>query len=196
MPTQHSNDLLVTSLALPEVKTVQPKYYEDYRGFFAESYSARKLKEYGIAPVFVQDDHCFDISKATFRGIHFQNKPHAQGKLIRCTRGTIMDFAVDLRGDSPTFRQWVYVVLSAENRKQIWIPRGFGHAYLTLADSSELQCKCDDFYFAELHRSIRYDDPEINLKLIHRDAIISDIDRAAPYLRDSDVHFSMEDNAL
>ena len=192
-PSIQNNDLTITHLELPEVKIIKPTYYEDYRGFFAESYSAKKLAELGINTVFVQDNYNCNISKGTFRGIHYQNNPHAQGNLVLCTRGSIMYFAIDLRSDSPNFKKWVYAILSENNHKQIWIPRGFGHAYLTLSDDSKVQYKCDDYYYPELHRVIRYDDPEINLNIIYKNLIISESDEKAPFLKDSDVNLFMDD---
>lgn len=190
---RYHNDLCVTNLELAGLKVIQPKYYEDFRGFFAESFSARKLNDYRIRTNFVQDDCCFSHFRGTFRGIYFQNAPHAQGKLIRCTRGRIMDFAIDLRRDSPTFKRWNYVILSAENRKQLWIPRGFGHAYMTLSDNCEVQIKCDAYDVPESKRLIRYNDPDINLKINKSDLILSETDKIAAFLKDSDVNLSMKD---
>lgn len=190
---QYYNDLCVTNLELSGLKAIQPKYYEDFRGFFAETFSVRKLRDFGLDTTFVQDKCSFSYFKGTFHGIYFQKHPHAQGKLIRCTRGKIMDFAIDLRSDSPTFKQWTYVILSAENHKQLWIPHGFGHAYMTLSNNCEVQCRCDNYDAPESQRIICYDDPEINLKIIRSELIISEADRLAPRLKDIDVNFSMGD---
>ena len=105
----------VTELALPGVKIIEPTYFEDYRGYYCETYSKRTLAEYGIDCEFVQDNHFLCLERGTIRGIHFQNDPHAQAKLIRCTRGSLLDIAVDLRKGSPTYLQWCSVILSAEN---------------------------------------------------------------------------------
>lgn len=190
---QYKNDLSVTNLELAGLKVIEPKYYEDFRGFFAESFSERKLRDFEINTTFVQDNYNYSHSKGTFHGIYCQNNPHAQGKLIRCTRGAIMYFAIDLRRDSPTFKRWNYVILSSENHKQLWIPCGFGHAYLTLSDNCEVQFKYDAYNVLESERVIRYDDPDIHLNIIKSDLIISEADKNAPLLKDSDVNFSLKD---
>lgn len=179
---------------IPGVKILKPQYFEDYRGYYCETYSSRTLKQFGIATVFVQDNHSFTIKKGTIRGIHFQNNPKAQIKLVRCTRGSILDVAVDLRKDSPTFKQWDATILSAENRNQIWIPSGFGHGFLTLEDNCEVQYKVSAFYEPELDRAIAWNDPEIAINWGIENPIVSVKDIKAPTLRDSDVNFTMELN--
>ena len=186
--------LKITDLALPGVKVIEPTYFEDYRGYYCETYSSRTMAQYGMNPVFVQDNHSFSLKKGTIRGIHFQNNPHPQLKLVRCTRGRVMDYAVDLRRDSPTFKQWVAVELSAENRKQIWIPSGFGHAFITLEDNCEVLYKVDDWYYPELDRAIAYNDPEIGIDWGTDSPIISVKDTKAPTLTLSDVNFTVEEN--
>ena len=131
----------ITELALSGVKIIEPTYFEDYRGYYCETYSKRTLTEYGINDEFVQDNHSMTLKKGTLRGIHFQNNPVPQIKLVRCTKGAIKDVVVDLRHNSSTFKQWLAVELSAENRRQIWIPSGYGHAFLTLQDNCEVQYK-------------------------------------------------------
>lgn len=138
--------LKITELSLDGIKIIEPTYFEDFRGYYCETYSSRTMSEYGLNYVFVQDSHSFSLKKGTIRGIHFQKNPKAQTKLVRCTRGRVMDFAVDLRQNSPTFKQWVSVELSADNRKQILIPKGFGHAFITLEDNCEVQYKVDELY--------------------------------------------------
>lgn len=177
------------------VKVLEPKYFEDYRGYYSETYSSRTLKEHGLEPVFIQDNHSYSIKKGTIRGIHFQNNPKPQLKLVRCTRGRVMDYAVDLRKDSPTYKKWVAVELSAENRKQIWIPSGFGHAFITLEDNCEVQYKVDEWYYPELDRSIAWNDPEIAIPWGIDNPIVSEKDIKAPTLQTSDVNFSMEENS-
>jgi dTDP-4-dehydrorhamnose 3,5-epimerase len=183
--------MTITQTALPGVQILVPVYHEDYRGYYAESYSARTLSESGIDTVFVQDNHSYSIQRGTLRGIHFQNNPKPQVKLARCTRGTVLDFAVDLRRDSPTFKKYVSVVLSAENHKQIFIPAGFGHAFLTLTDNCEVLYKVDEFYEPQYDRAIRYNDPEIAIAWPVANPIISQKDIDAPLLRDSDVNFTI-----
>lgn len=188
--------LKITELELPGVKIIEPTYFEDFRGYYCETYSSRTMAQYGLNPVFIQDNHSLSLKKGTIRGIHFQNNPHPQLKLVRCVRGRVMDYAVDLRKDSPTFKKWVAVELSEGNRKQIWIPSGFGHAFITLEDNCEVQYKVDEWYDPELDRSIRFDDPEIGIDwcVPKEDLIYSQKDTVAPLLRDSDVNFSVEEN--
>ena len=179
----------VTPLALPEIKVIEPTYFEDARGYFCETYSKRTLAEYGINTEFVQDNHSLTVQKGTIRGIHFQKPPCSQGKLLRCTRGSIFDVAVDLRKNSPTFKQWVSVELTSDNHKQVWIPAGFGHGFLTLEDNCEVQYKADAFYAPECDRSIAWDDAEIGIDWGVDEPILSQKDKNAPRLADSDVDF-------
>ena len=180
---------------LPEVKIMIPKYFEDFRGYYCETYSSRTMLKYGINAVFVQDNHSYSIKKGTIRGIHFQNNPKPQLKLVRCTRGRVMDYAVDLRKDSPTFKKWVAVELTAENHKQIWIPSGFGHAFITLEDHCEIQYKVDEWYYPEFDRAIAWNDSDIAINWGIDNPIISEKDTKAPTLRESDVNFTMEENS-
>lgn len=184
----------IIELDIPGVKILRPKYFEDFRGYYCETYSARTLKAFGIETEFVQDNHSLSLKKGTIRGIHFQNNPKAQIKLVRCTRGRVLDFVVDLRKNSPTYKKWVSVELSEENRQQIWIPAGFGHGFVTLEDNCEVQYKVDELYYPEYDRAIAWNDPEIAIQWGIEDPIISQKDRMAPSLTDSDVNFSLEDN--
>ncbi|MCL1986942.1 MAG: dTDP-4-dehydrorhamnose 3,5-epimerase [Firmicutes bacterium] len=181
----------ITKTTLPEVKIIEPTYFEDYRGYYTESYSARTLAEHNITSTFVQDNHIFNLKDGTIRGIHFQNNPKSQTKLLRCTKGIIFDVAVDLRKNSPTYKQWVSVILSAENRKQILIPSGFGHGLLTLCDNCEIMYKVDNFYEPTLDRAIKWDDLDLNIKWPIKEPIVSPKDAAAPSLQDSDVNFTL-----
>lgn len=188
--------LKITELELKGVITIEPTYFEDFRGYYSETYSLRTMTEYGLNPIFVQDNHAYTKKKGTIRGIHFQNNPKPQLKLIRCTRGRIMDYAIDLRKDSPTFKKWVAVELSADNRKQLLIPAGFGHAYITLEDDCEVQYKVDELYYPEYDRAIAWDDPEIKINWGENfyPPIISEKDANAPTLAESDVNFTMKFN--
>lgn len=183
----------VTEIGLG-VKIIEPDYYEDYRGYYCEVYSKRSFEEMGIFIDFLQDNHSYSISKGTIRGIHFQNNPVPQSKLVRCTNGKVMDYAVDLRKNSPTFKKWVCVELSKENRRQILIPSGFGHGFITLVDNCEVLYKVDGFYEPKLDRSIKWDDPEIAIPWGCEDPIVSVKDINAPLLRTSDLNFSVEEN--
>ena len=179
----------ITELELPEVKILEPRYFEDFRGYYCETYSERTLKEYGILDQFVQDNHFLSLKKGTIRGIHFQNDPHAQSKLIRCTKGSLMSVAVDLRKGSPTYKKWVSAVLSAENRRQLYIPRGFGHCCMSLEDDTEGQYKVDALYAPEYDRAIARNDPEIGIEWPPIAPIVSPKDKAAKKLAESDVNF-------
>jgi dTDP-4-dehydrorhamnose 3,5-epimerase len=184
----------ITELELPSVRILEPKYFEDFRGYYCETYSSRTLHEWGIDTVFRQDNHSLSLKKGILRGIHFQINPKPQIKLVRCTRGRVMDYVVDLRRDSPDFRKWIQAELSEENRRQIWIPAGFGHAFLALTDNCEVLYKVDEWYYPEYDRAIAWDDPEIAIAWGISDPIISEKDRNAPKLAESDVNFSVEEN--
>lgn len=170
---------------------IEPDVFGDHRGWFFESYSKKKLADLGINVDFVQDNHSFSAEKGTLRGLHFQNQPMAQAKLIRCTKGAVLDVAVDLRKSSLTYKKWVAVELSAENKKQLFIPKGFGHGFLTLTPDAEFQYKVDEYYSKEHDRSIKFDDPEIGIDWKIIDPIISDKDKDAPLLKNSDVNFEV-----
>ena len=167
----------------------EPEVFEDDRGWFMETYSYSKLKEYGIDINFVQDNHSFSKNKGVLRGLHFQNNPHAQTKLFRCSRGLIQDVAVDLRKRSATYKKWFSIELSSSNKKLLFIPKGFAHGFLTLCDDVEVQYKVDEFYNKEHDRSIRYNDDEINIEWMLKNPILSNKDKIAPFLRDSDINF-------
>lgn len=179
----------VIETKLPGVVIVEPQVFGDHRGWFMESWSKKTMEAHGLNCDFVQDNQSYTARKGTLRGIHFQQYPMAQTKLVRVTRGAVMDVAVDLRKDSPTYRQWVAVELSAENRKQLLIPQGFGHAFLTLTDDVEFVYKCDNFYSKEHDRNIRFNDPELGVEWGIAEPILSEKDAAAPFLKDSDCNF-------
>lgn len=184
----------ITELDLTGVKVIEPKYFEDYRGYYCETYSKRTMSEHNINTVFHQDNHSYSQKKGTIRAIHFQNNPNPQIKLVRCTKGSIMDYAVDLRRDSPTYKKWVSQELSQKNRKQLLIPAGFGHGFITLEDDCEVLYKVDELYSPDLDRAIAWNDPEIQIPWNISDPIISEKDMKAPFLSLSDVNFSMENN--
>ena len=179
----------IIELELEGVKILEPKYFEDDRGYYTESYSSRTLREYGIDTVFVQDNHLMSLKKGTIRGIHFQNYPKAQSKLLRCTKGSILDIVVDLRKASTTYKKWVSLILSEENRRQIFIPKGYGHACISLEDNTQVQYKVDELYYPEYDRAIAWNDPELNINWTIDNVILSRKDREAPFLKDSDVNF-------
>ena len=179
--------------SLDGVYIITPQVFGDHRGWFCETYSAEKFKEIGIDTVFVQDNQSFSAQKGTLRGLHFQNNPMAQTKLLRCTRGKILDVAVDLRKGSPNYKKWVSVELSAENKKMIFIPKGFAHGFVTLSEDVEVQYKVDNYYSPENDRSVRFDDPAIGVDWGIENPVLSNKDLNAPLLADSDVNFTFED---
>jgi dTDP-4-dehydrorhamnose 3,5-epimerase len=143
------------------VRLIRTRRFGDDRGWFSETYHAVKWAEQGVTVDFVQDNHSMSVPAGTIRGIHFQIPPHAQDKLVRCPKGRIIDFAVDLRRGSPTYGRYVATELSEENGLQMFVPIGFGHAFITLEPNSEVIYKVSDIYAPEAERGIRWDDPDI-----------------------------------
>lgn len=182
----------IIATLLPEVYIIESQMFGDQRGWFMETWSEAKFKEFGIKKYFVQDNHSFTAKKGTLRGLHFQNNPMAQCKIVRCVTGAVLDVAVDIRKDSPNYLRWVAVELSAENKKQLLIPRGFAHAFLTLTDDVEFVYKVDNLYSKEYDRSIRFDDPTIGIDWGIDNPFLSDKDLNAPLLCESDCNFSYE----
>lgn len=175
-------DLLKTKLE--GVYVLIPKVFGDHRGFFMESWSRRTMEEAGLFYDFVQDNHSLSTVKGTLRGIHFQKGNKAQAKLVRCVRGAVLDVAVDLRHDSPTYKQWVGVELSEENKKQLLIPRGFGHGFVTLTDHVEFLYKADNYYAPEADGGIRWNDPDIGVDWGISEPILSEKDIKNPFLKE------------
>lgn len=186
----------VTDLGLPGVKIIEPTVFGDIRGYSCETFSICDLNQVGIKYNFVLDYQAYNNKKGTLRGIHLQNNPHPQTKLVRVLHGAILDFVVDLRKDSPTFKQWISHELSADNQKQILVPNGFGHAFVTQQDDTSVLYKFDDYYNSSLVRTIRWDDPEIAIDWGGTNFIMSDADRNATLLSNSDVNFTMRENAI
>jgi dTDP-4-dehydrorhamnose 3,5-epimerase len=166
---------------------IEPKVFEDDRGYFFESWNERVFQELTGEISFVQDNHS-GSRRHVLRGLHYQLRPHAQGKLVRVVRGSIFDVAVDLRKSSPTFRDWFGIELSADNRKQLWIPPGYAHGFVALSDWAEVLYKASGYYSAEHDRSIRWDDPDIGIEWpIDGQPTISDKDDSAPLLRNAEL---------
>ncbi|MDX9706039.1 MAG: dTDP-4-dehydrorhamnose 3,5-epimerase [Azospira sp.] len=152
-----------TRLSIPDVILLEPRVFGDDRGFFFESYNRTAFREAaGLDPDFVQDNHSRSV-KGVLRGLHYQLPPKAQGKLVRVIAGEVFDVAVDIRRGSPTFGQWVGAVLSAENKRQLWIPPGFAHGFLTLSETAEFLYKTTDYYSPTHERCIRWDDAAIGI---------------------------------
>lgn len=167
---------------LKGVVIIEPKVFGDSRGWFMESWSKQKFEAAGLNFDFVQDNQSYSAHKGTLRGLHYQLNPMSQAKLVRCTRGKLLDFAVDIRQNSPQFAKWTAVELSAENKRQLMIPRGFAHGFLTLTDDVEIQYKADNYYAPQCDGNIKWDDAQIGLELPFAPVILSDKDAKAPSL--------------
>lgn len=177
--------------ALPGVLILTPRRFGDARGFFSESWNAKRMAEHGLHFDFVQDNHSLSAQVGTVRGLHFQSPPHAQDKLVRCGRGRLFDVAVDIRKGSPTYGQWVGEELSFENGRQLLVPAGFLHGFVTREPDTEICYKCTDYYAPECDGAVRWDDPEIGIDWgIAGEAVLSDKDAAAPLLADFDSPFT------
>ena len=174
--------MTVTQTNLPGVLIIEPRVFGDTRGWFMETYSEKKTPQ--IKCNFVQDNHSFSAQAGTLRGIHFQYPPMEQAKLVRCINGVIKDFVVDLRPNSETYKQWISVELSADNKKQLFIPRGFGHAFVTLTENAEIVYKADNYYSFEHDGTVLWSDPEINIDWGIDSPILSDKDKNAPLLKE------------
>ena len=169
---------------LDGVVIIEPDVFGDNRGFFMESWNKKKMSEVGLDYDFVQDNHSKSTVKGTLRGIHFQKGDKAQAKLVRCVKGSVLDVAVDLRRNSPKFKQWVGVELSEENKKQLLIPRGFGHGFVTLTDDVEFLYKADNYYAPEADAGIRWNDSDIGVEWGIKNPILSEKDKKNPLLKD------------
>jgi dTDP-4-dehydrorhamnose 3,5-epimerase len=180
------NAMQVERLQIPDILLVKATKLADPRGFFSETFRADVLAAHGVKAVFVQDNHVLSEQRGVVRGLHFQTPPRAQGKLIRCIRGAILDVGVDIRVGSATYGSHVAVELSAANWYQLWIPPGFAHGYVTLEDRCEVIYKVTDHYAPECDRGIAWDDPAfgIDWRFSAADAILSDKDRRQPRLAD------------
>lgn len=175
--------------SLPGVYIIEPQVFGDHRGYFMETYSTKAFSAIGIDNIFVQDNQSFTAQKGTLRGIHFQQNPMAQAKIVRVTKGAVLDVAVDLRKGSPNYKKWVGVELSAENKRMLYIPRGFGHGFVTLTDDVEFCYKVDNLYSKECDSGIRFNDPEIGVEWGVTNPILSAKDTQSPYLSESDCNF-------
>ena len=179
----------VVATEIEDLFIIEPQVFGDSRGWFMESWSQKKMEEAGLFYNFVQDNHSFSAIKGTLRGLHFQKGSSSQAKLVRCVRGAVFDVAVDLRKNSKTYKKWVGCVLSEENKKQFLIPRGFAHGFLTLTDNVEFVYKADNYYDPQADRNIIWNDEEINIDWGIENPILSEKDKKAPKLSESDVDF-------
>ena len=173
--------MIVEQTSLAGVLVLTPKKHQDARGFFVESYNRRTLAEAGITPDFVQDNHSCSVQQGTVRGLHFQIAPSAQGKLVRVLRGSILDVAVDLRRESPTYGRHISVPLSETNGKQLWVPAGLAHGFCTTEPNTEVLYKVTDYYSPQTERGLLWNDPELGIEWpAFAGAVLSDKDKVLP----------------
>lgn len=179
---------------LPDLLILTPRRFGDLRGWFVETWNAARMRETGLDLAFVQDNHSFSAQKGTLRGLHYQSPPRAQDKLVRCSRGAIWDVAVDARRGSPTYGRSVGVELSAENGRQLLVPKGFLHGFVTLTDDCEVQYKCTDLYSPQHDGSVRWDSAGVNWGFAG-DPVLSEKDLAAPAFADWQSPFTYGETA-
>lgn len=171
---------------------IEPAVFGDHRGFFMESYNSGKYKELGINIDFVQDNQSLSAEAGTIRGLHYQLEPKAQTKCVRVLTGALYDVVVDIRRNSPTYGEWVGVVLSEENKRQLIVPKGFAHGICTLVKNTQILYKVDEFYSAEHDRGIRWNDPELGVIWPTSNPVLSDKDRNQPLLKKAEINFKYE----
>lgn len=179
----------ILSTKLPGVVIIEPAVFGDHRGFFMESYNKKKFEELGIDHEFVQDNHSLSVEAGVLRGLHYQLNPKAQTKLVRVAVGAIYDVAVDIRVGSPTFGQWVGVILSAANKRQLLVPKGFAHGFCTLVPNTEVLYKVDEFYSFDHDRGIAWNDPALGIDWPTTNPILSEKDSKHPMLKDAEINF-------
>ena len=181
----------IISLAIPDVKLIEPDVFGDNRGFFMETYRADQFKEAGIPTNFVQDNMS-SSRKGVLRGLHFQKDPYSQGKLVRVVRGEVFDVAVDLRKGSPYFGKWVGDFLSEENKRSLYVPNGFAHGFCVVSDEAVFHYKCTEFYHPEAEGGLRYDDPTVAVEWpkIDMPFLTSPKDEKAPFLENINCNFT------
>ncbi|MDQ0482441.1 dTDP-4-dehydrorhamnose 3,5-epimerase [Guptibacillus hwajinpoensis] len=182
----------VIETKLDGVLIVEPRSFGDNRGFFMESYNHNLFKEAGIDIVFIQDNHSLSVEPGVLRGLHYQLNEKAQTKLIRVATGAIYDVAVDIRKESPTFGQWVGVILSEHNKRQLLVPKGFAHGFCTLTENTNVLYKVDELYSPEHDRGIIWDDPEIGIDWPVSNPILSEKDKVHPSLSKAENNFILE----
>lgn len=171
---------------------IEPKVFGDHRGFFTESYNKKMFKQNGIDMDFIQDNHSLSQQSGTLRGMHYQLNDKAQTKLVRVTRGAIYDVIVDIRKGSPTYGQWQGFILSADNKRQLLVPKGFAHGFCTIVENTEVQYKVDQLYSPEHDRGIAWNDPALNIDWPFNNPVLSDKDTKHPTLAEADNNFTWE----
>lgn len=184
----------IETTPLSGVLMITPDRFGDHRGFFSESYSRRQLKEAGVDIEFVQDNHSLSQTVGTVRGLHFQAPPRAQDKLVRCGKGALFDVAVDIRKGSPTYGQWFGTELSFENGRQLLVPAGFAHGFVTRQPDTEIIYKCSDDYAPETEGALLWNDSDVGIDwgIAADDAVLSSKDEVAPTLANLDSPFTYE----
>nr|WP_216672539.1 dTDP-4-dehydrorhamnose 3,5-epimerase [Corallococcus exiguus] len=170
-------------MAIPDVLLIEPKVFGDDRGFFLESFHAKRYADVGVVGPFVQDNLSRSV-KGTLRGLHFQ-EPNAQGKLVQCLAGAVWDVAVDIRKGSPTFGRWVAAELTGENKHQLWVPAGLAHGFCVVSDSADFFYKCTALYSPESEQSVAWDDPDLAIPWPVKQPLLSAKDQRAPRLKDA-----------
>lgn len=175
----------VMETSLLGVLLLEPNVHHDHRGFFLETYNRQRFEALGIDSDWVQDNHSLSVQPGTLRGLHYQTAPKAQTKLVRVLRGAIYDVAVDLSQHSPTFGQWYGTVLSADNHRQLLIPKGFAHGFCTLVENTEVAYKVDEFYSADHDRGLAWNDPELGISWPTSQPVLSEKDLKHPLLSES-----------
>jgi dTDP-4-dehydrorhamnose 3,5-epimerase len=182
----------VENTLISGVKLITPRRFGDNRGFFSESYSHSALEKHGVDITFVQDNHSLSREVNTVRGLHFQSPPHAQDKLVRCGKGALFDVAVDIRKGSPTYGRWVGYELSFENGRQLLVPAGMAHGFMTLQPDTEIIYKCSDYYAPETEGAVLWSDADVGIEWpsVGGDPVLSDKDQIAPRFSDLDTPFT------
>jgi dTDP-4-dehydrorhamnose 3,5-epimerase len=171
---------------------IEPKVFGDHRGFFTESYNKEMFKQNGIDIEFIQDNHSLSQQAGTLRGMHYQLNDKAQTKLVRVTRGAIYDVILDIRKSSPTYGEWQGFILSADNKRQLLVPKGFAHGFCTIVENTEVQYKVDELYSPEHDRGIAWNDPALHIDWPFNNPVLSDKDTKHPTLAEADNNFTWE----
>ena len=178
----------IITTKIPDLYIIKPKVFKDHRGYFFESYNKEAFLKVGIDQNFIQDNES-KSGKGVLRGLHFQKPPFAQGKLVRVIKGAVLDVAVDLRKSSPTYGQWESIELSEENKLMFWVPPGFAHGFVTLADDTVFFYKCTNVYNKESEASIIWNDPDLNIDWGVENPTLSEKDKSGPFFKDFDSPF-------
>ena len=192
MTQQHGNaEMQIVRFDIPDIFAMVPSRRTDHRGFFSETYRREALAAEGLNHAFVQENHVYSAERGVLRGLHFQIPPHPQGKLVRCVRGAILDVGVDIREASPCYGRHIAVELSAANWKQLWLPPGFAHGYVTLEPDCEVIYKVTDYWAPDCERGIAWDDPDLGIdwRIPATEAILTDKDRSNPPLAEVEPFF-------